>query len=139
MQHPALPFAATLALALGLAACLPASSPRVPSGAADYASYCAACHGAAGRGDGPAAQGMSPRPSDLTRLSAQNGGTFPGTRIMAKIWGYTGGRGGASPMPAFGPLLDGGLVPYDGGDGIATPTPLRLVQIAEHLRGLQVQ
>lgn len=56
---------------------------------------------------------------------------------MAKIWGYTGRRGGASPMPEFGPLLKGGLVPYDGGDGIATPTPERLVQIAEYLKTIQ--
>ena len=40
-------------------------------------------------------------------------------------------------MPEFGPLLQGDLVPYDGGDGIATPTPERLVGIAEHLRVLQ--
>ena len=40
-------------------------------------------------------------------------------------------------MPEFGPLLQGDLVPYDGGDGIATPTPVRLVQIAEHLKTLQ--
>ena len=138
MQHPALPFVAALALSLGLAACLP-TSPRVPSGAEDYATYCAACHGAAGRGDGAGAQGMRPRPADLTRLSAQSGGAFPGTRVMAKIWGYTGGRDGASAMPAFGPLLDGELVLYDGGDGIATPTPVRLVQLAEHLRALQAR
>jgi hypothetical protein len=58
---------------------------------------------------------------------------------MAKIWGYTGGRGGAAVMPAFGPLLDSDLVPYDGGDGIMSPTPIRLVQIAEHLKTLQVR
>ncbi|HMO08757.1 MAG TPA: cytochrome C [Paracoccaceae bacterium] len=137
MQPPALPLAAALALSLALAACLPATRPPVPSGEDDYATYCAACHGASGRGDGAGAQGMRPRPTDLTRLSASNGGAFPGTRVMAKIWGYTGGRDGGSPMPAFGPLLDGEAVLYDGGDGILTPTPLRLVQIAEHLRGVQ--
>jgi hypothetical protein len=56
---------------------------------------------------------------------------------MAKIWGYTGGPDG-SPMPAFAPLLDSPLVPFDGGDGIETPTPVRLVDLAEFLRGLQV-
>jgi hypothetical protein len=62
---------------------------------------------------------------------------FPGTAVMAKIWGYTGGQHGGAVMPAFGTLLEGDLVPYDGGDGIATPTPVRLVQLAEHLRRLQ--
>lgn len=121
-------------LPLALAACV---EREAPTGAEDFASYCAACHGAGGHGDGPAAEGLDQRPADLTRLSARNGGAFPGTRVMAKIWGYTGGQGGASPMPEFGPLLQGDLVPYDGGDGIATPTPERLVQLAEYLRALQ--
>jgi hypothetical protein len=40
-------------------------------------------------------------------------------------------------MPAFAPLLDSQLIPYDGGDGIQTPTPLRLAALAEYLRLLQ--
>ncbi|MFN3577939.1 MAG: c-type cytochrome [Tabrizicola sp.] len=124
-----------LVAALGLAACV--EKERVPTGAEDFATYCAACHGAGGKGDGPAAERLDRRPADLTRIAARNGGVFPGTRVMAKIWGYTGGRNGASPMPQFGPLLQGDLVPYDGGDGIATPTPVRLVQIAEYLKTLQ--
>jgi mono/diheme cytochrome c family protein len=123
---------------LALAACV---DREAATGAKDYATFCAACHGTTGKGDGAAAAGLDRKPADLTRLSARNGGVFPGTAVMAKIWGYTGvapgGREGNSPMPAFGPLLRGDLVPYDGGDGIATPTPERLVQIAEYLRVLQ--
>lgn len=121
-------------LPLALAACV---EREAPTGAEDFATFCAACHGSAGRGDGPAAAGLDRQPADLTGLSARNGGTFPGTAVMAKIWGYTGGRDGGSPMPQFGPLLQGELVPYDGGDGIGTPTPIRLVQIAEYLRLMQ--
>jgi mono/diheme cytochrome c family protein len=124
-------------LALALAACV---EREAPTGAEDYATYCAACHGASGKGNGPAAEGLAKRPADLTRLAARNGGTFPGTAVMAKIWGYTGvtpGKPSGSPMPEFGPLLQGDLVPYDGGDGIQTPTPVRLIQIAEYLRTLQ--
>lgn len=128
-----------LPLALALAACV--ERDQTPSGAADYATFCAACHGARGKGDGPAAAGLNQKPADLSGLSARNGGVFPGTEVMAKIWGYTGvtpgARDGGSPMPEFGPLLQGDLVPYDGGDGIATPTPVRLVQIAEYLKVLQ--
>jgi len=124
-------------LPLVVAACV--EKPQPPTGAEDFASFCAACHGASGRGDGPAAAGLDRKPADLTTLSARNGGAFPGTRVMAKIWGYTGTQpgGSGSPMPEFGPLLQGDLLPYDGGDGIATPTPVRLVQIAEHLKTLQ--
>ena len=45
--------------------------------------------------------------------------------------------GAETPMPSFAPLLDGDLVGYDGGDGIASPTPVRLVQVAEYLKSLQ--
>ena len=38
---------------------------------------------------------------------------------------------------AEAPLLDGQLVGYDGGDGIASPTPVRLVQVAEYLKSIQ--
>lgn len=112
---------------------------KMPSGAQDFADYCSACHGAGGKGDGELASGLAKRPADLTGLAARNGGAFPTTRVMAKIWGYTGGKAGESPMPNFGPLLDSDLVPYDGGDGIMSPTPLRLVQIAEHLKTIQAK
>ena len=124
-----------MALVLALAACV--DRDDTPSGAEDFATFCAGCHGANGRGDGEGATALDRKPADLTTISARNGGVFPGTRVMAKIWGYTGGQDGSSPMPQFGPLLQGELVPYDGGDGIGTPTPIRLVQIAEYLRALQ--
>jgi mono/diheme cytochrome c family protein len=128
----------TLLPVLALAACV---DPETPTGAEDFATYCSACHGMSGRGDGGVAATLARSPADLTRLTAQNGGVFPGTRVMAKIWGYTGARPGqsadASVMPEFASLLQGDLVPYDGGDGIATPTPVRLVQLAEYLQSLQ--
>jgi mono/diheme cytochrome c family protein len=130
---------AWMILPMALVACV--ERDETPSGAEDFATFCAACHGAGGKGDGPAAAGLDRKPADLTGLSARNNGVFPGTRVMAKIWGYTGADPGdptgGSPMPQFGPLLQGDLVPYDGGDGIATPTPVRLVGIAEYLRVLQ--
>jgi mono/diheme cytochrome c family protein len=104
----------------------------------DFADFCAGCHGAGGKGDGPAAAGLPKKPADLTRLAARNGGTFPTTRVMAQIWGYTGKKGDGV-MPDFSPLMQGAMVPYDGGDGIETPTPIRLVAIAEYLKTLQVK
>ena len=118
--------------ALPLAACLPAPAP---TGAADYATYCAACHGPTGKGDGARAYGPARPPSDLTTIAARNGGAFPRARVMTQIWGYA--RATPTPgMPAFSTLLEGETVLYDSGDGILTPTPLRLVQLAEYLQGL---
>jgi mono/diheme cytochrome c family protein len=107
-----------------------------PDPARDFAENCAACHGAGGRGDGAAGAGLSPKPADLTGLAARNGGVFPTTRVMAYIWR---GEGAAAhrAMPNFAGLMEGALVPYDGGDGIETPTPERLVALAESLKGVQ--
>lgn len=121
--------------ALALGACV---EEQVPSGAEDFAVFCSGCHGAGGKGDGPLAGELDPRPADLTRLAARKGGDFPRLRVMAKIWGYTG-KLGDTPMPNFGPLLDSPIVPYDAGDGIETPTPLRLVQLAEYVESLQAK
>ncbi len=126
---------------LMLAACQ--SEPDIapaPSGAEDYTMLCSGCHGVSGRGDGPDAAGLSKTPADLTQLAAGNGGTFPMARVMGHIWGYTEVTGEAEPgrvMPDFGSLLDSDLVLFDAGDGISTPTPSRLVDLALYLKGLQ--
>jgi len=125
-----------VAISLTLAACMLPAPDRVPTGAEDFATYCAVCHGPTGKGDGPMAGTLAHGPADLTTLKRRNAGTFPATRVMSKIWGYTGGRHGGAIMPNFGPLLQGDLIPYDGGDGIMTPTPIRLVQLAEYLKTL---
>jgi high-affinity iron transporter len=44
----------------------PAAAPDLERGAALYAQQCTACHGASGRGDGPAASGMDPPPIAFT-------------------------------------------------------------------------
>ena len=49
----------------------PKQAPNLVSAAADYATHCAVCHGAAGRGDGPAAKGLTPPPADLTDAARQ--------------------------------------------------------------------
>ena len=134
MSHFAI--AGLLAVTL-LAACQPAETP-VPDPALDFAENCAACHGTTGRGDGPLAADLPKAPANLTRLAEANGGAFPTTRVMAQIWGYAGAKG-QGVMPAFASLMEGATLPYDGGDGILTPTPLRLVALAEYLKTLQVQ
>lgn len=43
----------------------PKSAPDLKRGAMLYAAHCAACHGAHGQGDGPAAKGLDPAPSNF--------------------------------------------------------------------------
>ena len=129
---------ALLASLLPLAACLNPLPAPVPSGAEDYATYCAGCHGMTGKGDGEVGASLGKKPADLTRLAGADG-KIPMARVMSKIWGYTKDANG-NLMPSFAPLLDQEkMVLFDSGDGIPTPTPLRLVQIAEHLQTLQVR
>ena len=134
-----LPLPAALGLIVLLCACVDQGKrAQKTTGADDYADYCAACHGGSGKGDGEAAAGLSKKPADLSKLAARNHGAFPTTKVMAQIWGYAGKKG-EGVMPDFAPLLEGETVPYDGGDGIATPTPIRLVELAEYLKTLQVK
>lgn len=121
---------------LTLAACLPPGAPPA-TGAQDFEALCAPCHGPTGVGDGPAAEGLDARPADLTGLSARNGGTFPMARVMSKIWGYARGGEGSGVMPEFGPLLESPTVLVDVGDGVMTPTPARLIDIANYLTRIQ--
>ena len=125
---------AGVALAGLVAACAPGTT--IASGHRDYMTLCADCHGPLGKGDGPMAAGLDQRPADLTTIVARNDGAFPKARLMSHIYGFTMGRGD-TPMPAFGDLLDGATVLYDSGDGIATPTPARLVGLIEYVEGLQ--
>ena len=130
---------AAIVITLALSACVPqGKATEGASAAEDYAAYCSGCHGATGKGDGEMARGLAKKPADLTHLSTRNKGAFPTTRVMAQIWGYSGAKA-RGIMPDFGPLLEGETVPYDGGDGIATPTPVRLVALAAYLKTLQVK
>lgn len=45
---------------------VPDTQGSISAGAATYAQRCAVCHGQGGRGDGPAAFTLNPRPVDLT-------------------------------------------------------------------------
>jgi high-affinity iron transporter len=50
---------------------LPAETPSLARGAEVYQANCAGCHGAVGRGDGPLAAGLDPRPANLADGSAR--------------------------------------------------------------------
>lgn len=125
-------------LAAGMAALVAACAPEpaLTGARADFASYCAACHGADGRGGGPAAAGLETAPTDVTLVMRRNGGVFPKAQIMGHIAGYTMGRS-ESPMPQFADLLDGPTVMYDDGSGQPVPTPARLVALADYVQSLQ--
>ncbi len=87
-------------------------------------------------GDGPLAGDLAIAPADLTRLAAGNGGVFPMSRVMEKIYGYPG-RYQSHIMPEFGPVLEGPRVMWTDENGKVIETPRALVDIAEYLKSIQ--
>jgi cytochrome c553 len=66
-----------------------ASKPEraaVERGKATYRESCAPCHGESGRGNGPAADAMKNRPTNLTTLAKQKG-SFRASDVEASIKG----------------------------------------------------
>jgi high-affinity iron transporter len=77
----------------------PRRAPDLAAAEALYATHCASCHGAEGHGDGPAAQSLSPQPSDFHHRARQD------QRSIYSLFSTLtlGVRGTA--MPSFQPLL----------------------------------
>ena len=126
-----------LAFATILVACGVVSMPEPSEGQAIYSANCAQCHGSTGKGDGPWAAALDPKPADLTRLS-QNG-AFPKARVLSIIDGYDRTGLPGQEMPEFGLLLEGDTVPVDVGDGVLTPTPRPLAALLSYLESIQAE
>ena len=77
----------------------PSRAPSFSAGERSYAARCAQCHGAGGKGDGPAAAGLSPPPADLVS-PAPAGPASPLDYFRRLTYGVPG-----TAMPAFGPTL----------------------------------
>lgn len=73
------------------------------SGKQLYGRFCASCHGAEGRGDGPVAPSFSIEVPDLTLIARRSGGRFPRDRVVRIIDGrYVVGAHGSRTMPVWG-------------------------------------
>ncbi len=105
---------------------------RTPiEGKAMFDSYCAVCHGKAAKGDGPAAGALKKAPTDLTRISARNGGAFPDVRVRRYIEGLDEvASHGTRDMPMWGDVfkaLDRDMA------------QIRISALVEHLKMLQTK
>jgi mono/diheme cytochrome c family protein len=78
-----------------------------PSGHDTFLRYCASCHGAEGRGDGPLAASLTKPPSDLTQLAKKSGGRFDERAVMSVIDGRRAlAAHGTRDMPVWGAVFE---------------------------------
>jgi mono/diheme cytochrome c family protein len=129
---------ALLALApIGARAQDDARAKLAAAGRAEYLQYCASCHGAEGKGNGPLAEDLRTAPADLTHISQRRGGTFPEPLISEIIDGRRRMRGhGPGNMPVWGRRFDQ-EVPYGEAGDIAVRG--RVALLVEYLRSIQAK
>lgn len=104
-QGHKLRFRAALTLLILIAAPVRGLADEVPdfSGAELYRQFCAGCHGAQARGDGPTAVMLKVAPPDLTLIAKRNGGQFPTERVHRSVDGQSSlAAHGSRDMPAWG-------------------------------------
>lgn len=129
---------ASLTGAAVLGATLMAAPPAQPgqdalSGLSDFRTYCAPCHGPAGKGDGALVPHMSSVPSDLTLLSQRNGGLFPSGRVTQAIEGRRPATAHGS-MPVWADAFR-----ESAGEGGQEGVKRRIQAIVEHMESLQAR
>jgi mono/diheme cytochrome c family protein len=100
-------------------------------GADLFRAYCASCHGADGKGNGPVAPALNSKPADLTTIAERNGGTFPAQRMHTIIAGdEIVIAHGSREMPIWGPIFH--QVEWDQDLG-----EVRLQNVIKYLQSIQ--
>ena len=98
-----------------------------------FREYCAACHGVDGKGDGPAAEALKRKPTDLTTIAKNNKGMFPRATLEDVL--TNGGKWkahGSKEMPTWGPIFHA----VDRNDKLATA---HIVNLVTYLESIQVR
>jgi mono/diheme cytochrome c family protein len=94
-----------------------------------FRTYCATCHGATGRGNGPLADQLRRMPPDLTQFTRRNGGTFPGERVHRIVDGRDVPSHGDREMPVWGDIFKLG--------SSSAAVKARIDAIVRYLAGIQ--
>ena len=81
---------------------IPRTAQSISRGRQLFQHYCEACHGAEGRGDGPAAAALAQRPEDLTSIAPPP--YFPDGVVAYRI------VNGGEVMPAWKTVLSAGNI-----------------------------
>ena len=112
-----------------------AQSTSAATGDYLFRTYCAACHGASAKGDGPLAESMRRRPANLTEIGKRNQGVFSADQVFKTIDGRTPVKGHGGPdMPVWGDVFSKSS---DGGDPAVVEA--RLKALVAYLESIQVK
>jgi mono/diheme cytochrome c family protein len=115
---------------------------QVKMGAADYKSFCAACHGKDARGNGPVAVELKTAPPSLRKLAARRHGVFDVNEIVKIIDGRDMPRAHGTPeMPIWGSLFRlvaeaSGILTSDI-EGSEKDAQKHMVAVAKYLKTIQ--
>ena len=97
-----------------------------------FHTYCASCHGTAGRGGGPMAMQLRRMPPDLTQFTRRNGGVFPSEQVYRIVDGREVMSHGDREMPIWGDAFR--MVTGGPGAGVVKA---RIDAIVRYLAGIQ--
>jgi mono/diheme cytochrome c family protein len=110
---------------------VPLSQTSPVSGERMFTTYCAVCHGADGRGGGPAAAALKTQPSNLTQLAVKNNGIYPELYVMATLSAKEVVAHGSQEMPIWGELFK------SLGSGNRQVIHLRLLNLTTYIQSIQ--
>ncbi len=114
-----------------------ANAQDVDIGGDLFTTYCAACHGIEGRGDGGMAAILEVLPSDLTGLAARNDGVFPTISVVRQIDGRDPLLAHGGPMPLFGHFFEGDDTPMKAETGQPIMTSRTIADLVAWLKSIQ--
>jgi mono/diheme cytochrome c family protein len=132
------------AVALLVLAVVPAvqanSQTPIPTdpGRGDFMTYCAACHGVSGVGDGTVAEFLTLSAANLTQMSVKNGGIFPRQRAIEVIDGRAQvSVHGERDMPVWGDWFKFEADSEGAGEKTEKVVRERITALVDYLESLQ--
>jgi mono/diheme cytochrome c family protein len=109
-------------------------------GKIEFQKNCAACHGKAGKGDGPLIEFLKQTPPDLTLISKKNGGIYPQEKVYEWIRDTKKIRAhGTDEMPIWGERYSRDIIEFYGPDytGPGSSVRQRILELVFYIGTIQ--